>query len=159
MNLDKKVMMDENEFWNVIAMFDWKHEGDDDKVLKKAVNYLAKKDNEDIYKFYEILSKLLHDLDGIEYAKNMGEYSYVDEYSPFSADGFLYSRCAVVANGRAFYYRVLINPKDMIKDIDFEALLYLAPDAFEKKNKFPFSYQAEYSYETFSNEEKWVLNH
>ena len=58
-SIEKNVTMDENEFWNIISMFDWKHEGDDDKVLNKAINYLSKKTNEDICKFHEILSKLL----------------------------------------------------------------------------------------------------
>lgn len=42
----KNTVMDENEFWNIISMFDWKYEGDDDKVLRKAVNYLSQKSNE-----------------------------------------------------------------------------------------------------------------
>lgn len=34
--------MDENEFWKIIDMFEWKHTGDDEKVLKKATKYLSK---------------------------------------------------------------------------------------------------------------------
>ncbi len=75
--------MDESEFWNVISMLEWKFEGDDDRVLNNAITYLSKKSNEDIYKFHDILSRLLYDLDGIEYAKNIGTYSYKDRNSHF----------------------------------------------------------------------------
>jgi hypothetical protein len=153
----KDVHVDENEFWNIIAMFNWRYGGNDDKVLKKAINYLSKKSNEDIYKFHEILSKLLYDLDGIEYAKNIGEDSYIDEDGPFSEDCFLYARCVVVANGREYYYGVLNNPKEMPKDIEFESLLYIVEEAYEKKNNDDFDYVAEYDFETFSNKDKWKL--
>lgn len=155
-NSSNKVVMDENEFWNIISMFDWEYEGDDDKVLKRAINYLAKKPNEDIYKFHDILSKLLYNLDGIEYAKNIGKYSYKDKNSYFSVDGFLYSRCVVVANGREYYYKVIENPKEMPKDMEFEALLYIAHEAYEKKNDSEFDYVSEYDFETFSNKNKWI---
>jgi hypothetical protein len=148
--------MNENEFWNIISMFDWKYTGDDDKVLKRTVNYLAKKSNEDIYKFYDILSKLLYDLDGIEYAKNIGEDSYVDENSPFSVDWFLYTRCCVISNGRDYYYEVIKNPEEMPKDMEFESLLYLAELAYEKKNNDEFDYEPEFDFETFSNRDKWL---
>lgn len=151
----KSAVMDENEFWNIISMFDWKYEGDDDKVLRKAVNYLSQKSNEDIYKFEDILSKLLYDLDGIEYAKNIGEDSYKDENTHFSVDWFLYTRCVVVANGKDYYNKVVKNPKLMPKDMEFEALLYVAHEAYQKKNNAEFEYISKYNYETFSNKEKW----
>lgn len=113
-------------FWNIISMFDWKYTSDDDKVLKRNINYLAKKSNKDIYKFYDILSKRIYDLDGIEYAKNIGEDAYIDEDRPFSVDWFLYVRIVVVANGSDYYYKVLNNPEEMQKDMDFEALIYVA---------------------------------
>lgn len=150
------VVMDENEFWNVISMFDWKYEGNDDKVINSAINYLSKKSNKDIYKFEDILSRLLYDLDGIEYAKNIGEFSYKDDKNYFSVDWFLYTRCVVVANGRDYYYKVIKNPKEMPKDMEFEALLYIAQEAYEKKNNKEFDYIPAYNYETFGNREKWI---
>jgi hypothetical protein len=151
----KSAAMDENEFWNIISMFDWKYEGDDDKVLSEAVNYLSQKSNEDIYKFEDILSKLLYDLDGIEYAKNIGEDSYKDKNTHFSVDWFLYTRCVVVANGKDYYNKVVKDPKLMPKDMEFEALLYVAHEAYQKKNNAEFEYISKYNYETFSNKEKW----
>lgn len=152
---NKKKKMDENEFWNIIEIFDWENEGDDEKVTSEAMNYLSKKSNEEIFEFYEILSKHLYDLDGIEYARNIGEESYSDDSSRFSADWFLYTRCVVVANGRDFYYEVLGDPTRMPKDLEFESLLYIACDAFEKKNGDVFDYVAKYDFETFSNKDKW----
>jgi hypothetical protein len=146
--------MDEDEFWKIISMLNWKYTGNDEKVLKKAKKYLVKKSNEDIMKFYDIISKNLYDLDGIQYARNIGEDSY-EKNQHFSIDNFLYARCVVVANGRDFYYRVLNNPKAMPKDMEFEALLYLADNAYKKKNKKAFDYRSTFSYETFSNKEKW----
>jgi Protein of unknown function (DUF4240) len=154
-NTTQNIKMDENEFWKIIDMFDWKYEGNDDKVLKKAINYLSKKSNEEIFAFEDILSELLYNLDGIEYARNIGEDAYVDENTYFSVDSFLYSRCVVVANGRALYYEMLNNPDDMPEDVEFESLLYIAREAYEKKNDEEFDYVPKYDYETYSNEGKW----
>lgn len=147
--------MDENEFWKIIDMFEWKHSGDDEKVLKKAIKYLSKKSDEDLNVFDDILSKMLFDLDGKEYAKNIGEDAYVDEESYFSVDEFLYSRCVVVANGKEFYYEVLENPKSMPEDMEFEALLYITSEAFEIKHDEEYDYVPKFDYETYSNKSKW----
>ncbi|MGG2018471.1 DUF4240 domain-containing protein [Bacillus sp. S10(2024)] len=154
-NTSQNQKMDENEFWKIIDMFDWEHEGDDEAVLEKAVNYLSESSNEDIFAFEDILSKLLYDLDGIEYAKNIGEYAYVNEEEFFSVDNFLYARCVVVANGRDFYYEVLQNPEEMPKDIEFESLLSVAREAYEQKNDEEFDYMPKFDYETYSNKDKW----
>lgn len=150
-----KAEMNENEFWKIIEMFDWEELGEDDKVLNKAIEYLSKKSNEDINKFEEILSKLLYDLDGKAYAKNIGEDAYINEETYFSPDLFLYARCVVVANGKDYYYEVLNDPSAMPEDAEFEALLYVASEAFELKNDEEFDYAPEFDYETYSNESKW----
>lgn len=158
--IDKVVIenMDENEieFWKVISLLDSDYKGDDEMVIDKAVRYLSEKSNEDIYKFEETLSRLLYDLDGIEYAKNIGGDSYIDDKHFFSPDGFLYSRCVVVANGMDYYYHVLNNPKDMPKDLEFEIILYISHYAYELKNDDFLDYISKYSYETFSNRDKWI---
>ncbi|WP_226669666.1 DUF4240 domain-containing protein [Metabacillus litoralis] len=152
----KNFGMDENEFWKLIDMFEWKHSGDDEKVLKKAIKYLSKKSDEEIYVFADILSKLLYDLDGKVYAENIGEGAYTtDEDTYFSVDEFLYSRCVVVANGKEFYYEVLNNPTSMPEDMEFEGLLYLPSDAFELKHDEEYDYVPKFDYETFSNKSKW----
>jgi predicted DNA-binding WGR domain protein len=147
--------MDEEVFWGIIASFNWKKEGDDDAVLKPALKKLVSMTVEDIKEFAEILAGKLYALDGLVYAQNMGESEY-SENGNFSADYFLYVRCCVVANGKEFYCKVLNNPTEMPKGLDFEALLYLADDAYNKKlNAEGEVIDTKLSFETGSNLEKW----
>lgn len=148
--------MNEDTFWKVISLFNWKKTGDDDAVLKPALKKLISMEAEDIQKFAEILAEKLYRLDGIEHASNIGEDSYKSEDEYFSVDIFLYARCCVVANGKEYYYSVLENPAKMPKDMDFEAILYLADEAYiEKLNTEDEMLETEFSYETFSNKEGW----
>lgn len=148
-------MMSDELFWHIIDSFDWRYEGDDEKVLEPAVNILKKLPVNEIMKFEEALAYKLYLLDTKEHAKNIGQYSYYETNSYFSPDIFLYCRCAVVVNGKDFYNAVLKNPKKMPKDLEFESLLYLASTSYELKTENPFEYFTSYSYETFSNEEGW----
>jgi len=151
--------MNEDVFWEIISLFNWKKVGDDDAVLRPALKRLASMKIEDIQQFAEILSEKLYKLDGIEYASNIGDESYQGDDKFFSVDYFLYVRCCVVANGKDYYYSVLNNPNNMPKEMDFEALLYLADEAYNKKMKTEDEMlEAELSYETFSNIEGWKKN-
>lgn len=147
--------MDEELFWEIIATFNWKKTGDDDAVMKPALKQLVAMKVEDIQQFAEILSEKLYQLDGLAYASNIGPDSYKDG-KHFSVDYFLYVRCCVVANGKEYYERVLNDPTEMPEEMDFEALLYLADEAYNKKmgtedeNLF-----TRLSFETFSNEKGW----
>lgn len=148
--------MSEAVFWEIISLFNWKKTGDDAAVLRPAVNYLAQLEIEDIYKFADILSEKLYLLDGIAYASNIGEESYINENEPFSVDYFLYVRCCVVANGKDFFSDVLKNPEEMPEEMDFEALLYLPEEAYTKKTKMEdYGYQPKFDFETFSNKDGW----
>ena len=138
-------------------MFKWKYQDDDKKVLEKAIKYLSTKSDEDINTFEDILSELLYDLDGEAYAKNIGEDAYINEETYFSSDLFLYASCAVVANGKDFYYEVLKNPNSMPVDMEFEALLYVAGEAFKMKTDEEYDYSPKFDYETYSNEKKWNM--
>lgn len=150
--------MNENAFWEIISLFNWKKPGDDDAVLKPALKKLVSMEAEDIQQFSEILAEKLYRLDGIEYASNTGEYSYKGEDDFFSVDNFLYARCCVVANGKDYYYSVLENPSEMPKDLEFEAILYLADEAYiEKLNTDDEMSDTKFSYETFSNKEGWQI--
>lgn len=73
----------------------------------------------------------------------------------FDLDGIEYARCAVIANGKDWYYEILHNPKEVLQDLEFEALLYVAAMAYELKTNEEFDYVSKYDYETFSNKEKW----
>jgi hypothetical protein len=73
----------------------------------------------------------------------------------FSADDFLYVRCAAVAEGREYYEKIKENPSELSSDIDFEHILSVAADAYKRKTGRDFEYSPLYNYETRSNVEKW----
>lgn len=150
-----KKMMDEAAFWAVIDLLDWDATGDDEKVLAPAVAALAAKTKTEIRRFEERLAFLLFQLDAKAHAMNIGQGAYDPQTGSLSVDSFLYARCVVVANGKAFYDRVRENPDAMPKDMEFEALLELAPAAYEAKTGEPFDYVAGCSYESFSNLAGW----
>ena len=150
----RETRMSEEEFWKIIDLLDWEKEGDDEGVLAPAVQYLSQFSKADMARFQDILSEKLYRLDGQRYAENIGEHSYGGE-DYFSADIFLYARCCVVANGRELYEHVLDHPEDMPKDLTFEALLYLADEAHQKKTGHSLDHVPAFNYETFFNAEGW----
>jgi len=146
--------MDEGLFWEIIEMFNWKKEGDDEAVLKPAVKFLASLPEEDIFKFHNIMAQKLYDIDGEKWSKPV-EAAY-DGY--LSGDVFLYVRCAVVANGKSFYEDVLQNPENLPGELDFESLLFLPIEAWVKKMKQDeddYPHLQEPDYESFSNTANW----
>lgn len=150
-----KKMMTEEEFWSIISQLDWKHQGNDKKVLAPAIKALASKSKSEICCFAERFAFLLYQLDTKAHTSNIG----VDAYDPVSdyvsADGFLYARCVVIANGQAFYEAALKDPTKMPKDMEFESLLGLASIAYETKTGQDFEYSTGCSYESFSNPDGW----
>ncbi len=147
--------MNETKFWETISLLDWTQVGKDDAILKPSVDALAEMPIDHIYQFEEILAEKLYNLDGEPYARNMGEYSYKGEDKHFSVDLFLYARCYVVAKGKDYYEKVLADPEKMPRDLEFEAILYLAKEVYEKKTGQEFNYIPKHDYETFNNEEGW----
>jgi len=147
--------MNEIEFWSIIGMLDWDETGEDEAVVKPVVNYLSKKADAEIFQFEELLAQKLHALDTKEHAKEIGEDAYVDDETYFSVDGFLYSRCLVVANGKELFDHVLRNPGNFPKDMEFEAILYVAQEAYEQKNDKEWEYVSPTDYETFKNVSGW----
>ena len=152
--------MDERAFWDIIALLDWDETGDDEAVLAPAVQALSGQSDDNIYQFYEILARLLYEIDGLVWARAAQDAPVLDGDPYYSPDAFLYARCCVVANGERFYYKVKENPERMPRDMEFEALLYLAEKAWEEKHGAEPDYEeffcdTEYDYESFSNEAQW----
>jgi hypothetical protein len=143
----------EDDFWRVIGTIDWSKKGNENKI-KPAVRMLANMPVSSIYLFADRLSAKLFELDTRAHAN---AYAASDPEYYISADDFLYARCAVVAEGKEFYEKVLNDPSQMPDDIVFEPLLYLADDAFEMKMGIPFNYKPTHSYETQSNKSGWQL--
>lgn len=147
--------MNENEFWTIIGKLDWTAEDEED-VIEPVIEYLASKTDEELFEFEELLAQKLFALDTKANAKESGEYGYTDDDSQyFSVDSFLYARACVVANGQDFYNKVLKDPQEFPKDMDFETLLYVAQEAFERKNDDEWDYVSPTCYETFQNREGW----
>ena len=145
----RKVEMTENLFWRIIALLDWKEQGDDDAVLAPAVERLSQLSPKGITDFYDLLSEKLYQLDGEVYAEQTIEDGY------FSADLFLYARCAVVANGKNVYNKILNQPTSFPKNLFFEALLELPNKAWMKKTGMELGYLPLYNYETGFNPDGW----
>jgi hypothetical protein len=148
--------VDDAGFWRLISLLDWSHAGDDDLVVAPVVAALAEESPDQIQGFHEALARKLHALDGREWARHSGPGIWWGEPRSLSEDGFLYARCVVVANGRAFFERVLGEPGAMPKDMEFEALLYVASQAMERKTGRAGQLDAEVSYETFANATGWT---
>ena len=150
---DQKVM-NEEAFWTIIDMLDWEKGTDKQAILAPALKELQYYSIKSIYRFQDILANKLFQLDQQEIAENMGENKYRENHH-FSVDTFLYARAAVVANGEAFFKKVLREPSNMLKEFTFEALLYLAADVYQQKTGAPWDYLPSPSYETYSNREGW----
>ena len=146
--------MNEDLFWEIIHMLDWRKEGNDEAVIKPALKFLATRSVEDIFFFDDILSKKLYDLDGPAW----GECVKLVSGGYLSSDEFLYTRCCVVANGQDFYETVLRDPNQIRGDLEFESLLYIAKDAWSQKveqDVQDYPHETEFDFESFSNTTNW----
>ena len=85
-------------FWAVMELCDWTYEGDDDKVLRPVIQYLAQQEDGRIFQFDDLMSELLYGLDTKKLA------AQCEEAEPLmSDDSFLYSRCVALINGPDYY--------------------------------------------------------
>ncbi len=141
----------EEQFWELIELFDWKKKKRAD-IIQPVVTVLSKMPVSAIYLFEDILSEKLFNIDTKQHAKAYMRQQ-TDDY--FSADDFLYVRCAAVAEGREYYENILNNPSELSPDIDFEHILSVADEAYKHKTGRNFEYSPLYNYETKSNMEKW----
>ena len=120
--------------------------------MGNAPSFVAKLSRPELEAFEELLAQKLHALDGHPFARG------ADTAVSMGADGFLYARCFVVAQGREEYERVLRDPSRMPSSIDdwFEPILYAASQAFEASTGDEWDYVPSVSYETGSNAEGWA---
>lgn len=147
--------MNEKLFWECIEHLDWDQQ-EDEEIVEPVISKLTQMEIEDIFAFDEILSEKLYKLDTMAHAKEIGEDAYINDDEYFSVDNFLYSRCVVVANGEEIYDEALADPREMPEDMEFEALLYIASEAYERKTGETYEHVTQYSPETFANEEAWA---
>lgn len=151
---EANVILNEDYFWDLIDLIDWNQETDS-KILSALLDRLVSLSAENICQFKEILSEKLFYLDTKDHARYIGDDSFTEKPSSFSPDIFLFTRALVVAKGKDFYSRVLLNPKLMPKNSDFEAILYLPAEAYKIKTGKEMNYVPKYIPETFSNSKGW----
>lgn len=151
--------MDDEQFWEIIGLFDWSTPDDPLAVMESATDKLAELGIAAIEEFEEILAQKLYALDTEQHAEHTADS---DGY--VSADGFLYDRCYAVARGQSFYQNVLNDPAQMHpfstqppEDLAFdsEPLLYLTAIAAEQIGIIDFERVTQVSYETGSNHDGW----
>jgi hypothetical protein len=98
--------------------------------------------------FAEQLSWALHRLDRREFGERL------------SGDAFLYTRAAVVADGRGPYEAVLRDPARFGSYaaglVWAEPLLYVPDAAYARLTGEPWARDTRYSYESFSNAAGWA---
>lgn len=146
--------LSEADFWAFSDLFDWQQTGNDDAVIEPVVAALSKAPLRHIYDFKDILSQKLYLLDTAAHTQNIGEGA-----ADFSADGFLFTRCCAVANGREQYEAIRQNPALMPKNIEFAPLLRIANEAHRRAYGTVLRYVSAYSVETFSNHRGWAGYH
>lgn len=145
--------MDRTRFFEIImAICDWDASGDDEKVLRPLVEYLAQQSDETIFSFDETMTELLFELDT---KKN---FKKARRYYTHSDDSFLYSRCCALINGEEYYEKVKAGKISNLWQMEFEAILSVPMCAWEKKygtaaSEYP--YLPTKSYETRSNVDGW----
>ena len=140
-------------FWKTIELCDWDHEGDDELVLMPVINYLASKEDSDIFEFDNQMTELLYALDTKKLAMQCKK-----ALGYFSDDDFLYSRCVALINGTDYYEAALQGEVKDMWDLEFESLLYVPMIAWALKNQKDeddYPHETSVSYETGSNEEGW----
>ncbi len=139
------------DFWGIIEMLDFEKDAPDE-IVATTVRKLAEMPVMNIYLFADKLSEKLFELDtrllADEYLKNEG-----DDY--LSVDDFLYVRCGVVALGKDFFQKILLNPAELSENFSFEDLLTIADRAYELKTGRRFDYFPVKNYETYSNKDAW----
>lgn len=145
-------VMEEEEFWSLIAQLDWSDPDSNDQVIEPVVEQLSGMPVAKIYQFQDILSHKLWLLDTRAHAEAMMRND-PDDY--FSDDEFLYARSCVVANGRVYFHDVLTNPSQFPTDLTFEDLLYVAGTAYKRKTGKNFQTVPAYNFETGSNQNGW----
>lgn len=140
-------------FWNTMGLCNWDKAGNDDKVLKPVLQYLSQQDDAAIFEFDDLMSELLY---GLDTKKLAGQCRKVDP--KMCDDTFLYSRCAALINGPAYYEKVKQGKEKNVWTMEFESLLYVPMRAWALKHHSAvdnYDHVPPLSCETGSNRDGW----
>lgn len=149
-------VMDRDTFWKYVGLIDREALRDEDErdAVEPLIEALVKCTIDELAAFEDHLAQVLYDLDGRIYADHSGK-------SGMSADGFLFTRCYVVARGRLHYEAVLADPTKMPRTSHAwcESLLFVAVQAWATitgKEETDWDHVSPVSYETGSNAAAWA---
>lgn len=141
--------MDEDTFWHRIE--ECRPSGPDPDAERLAAALTARLSAgplAGVTGFAEQLSWALYRLDRKEYGNEL------------SGDCFLYTRAAVVADGRSVYEVVLQDPEVFVPYVSelrwAEDLLYVPDEAYRHITGEEWERDTRYSYESFSNRAGWA---
>ena len=140
-------------FWNTMELCNWDKAGNDDKVLKPVLQYLSQQDDAAVFEFDDLMSELLY---GLDTKKLAGQCRKVDP--KMCDDTFLYSRCAALINGPAYYEKVKQGKEKNVWTMEFESLLYVPMRAWALKHHGAvddYDHVPPLSCETGSNRDGW----
>ncbi|MEV4004966.1 DUF4240 domain-containing protein [Actinomadura sp. NPDC049753] len=140
--------MDEDSFWLLIENCrPGAPDPDAEHLAATLTTRLAAGPLSAVIGFAENLAWALYRLDRREYGRDL------------SGDAFLYTRAAVVADGRDAYDRVLGNPAKFVPYaaglVWAESLLYVPDRAYEHITGEEWGRNTRYSYESYSNAAGW----
>jgi len=159
--------MEENKFWEIITDT-WKKsnknkirlkaiEENDEKVLRELMEFIYT----DLISYYQIELLKLEKQEFISYIHKLEEKLYqidrkeIHEYIGGSSDGFLYSRCFILAMGKEYFEMINETPKKGKYDLEAESFGFGAYWLFERKHNQEFERNSIHCIETRSNEEGW----
>ncbi|MFE0421943.1 DUF4240 domain-containing protein [Streptomyces sp. NPDC058953] len=143
--------MDEETFWRLIE--ECRPPGPDpdpdaDRLAEALTDRLSRGPVPVVTGFAERLAQSLYRLDRREFGEEL------------SGDSFLYTRAAVVADGRETYERVLADPALFVPYAEdaiwAEGLLYVPDRAYEQLTGEKWDRSTRYSYESYANGEGWA---
>ncbi|KUG08096.1 DUF4240 domain-containing protein [Solirubrum puertoriconensis] len=125
--------MDKTEFWQIIESAKAAAQGDQEIQEQAIINSLEKLEPEQIVEFECLLRECLLEADHFNI---MAAQRIIDGY--VSDDTYLYFRCWLIGQGEAVFTNALQNADTLASVVvdpyqDFEALLYVATAAFEKR--------------------------
>lgn len=140
--------MDEHSFWQLIeGCKPGAPDPDAERLAAALTTRLAAGPLADVIGFAENLAWALYRLDRREYGHDL------------SGDAFLYTRAAVVADGREAYERVVGDPAEFVpyatELVWAECLLYVPDRAYEQLTGEEWDRGTRYSYESYSNAAGW----
>ncbi|MET8403511.1 DUF4240 domain-containing protein [Streptomyces sp900116325] len=133
----------------------------DEASCRRLAEELGNRPVPEIIGFADRHAEALYRLDqekfGVLPAVNMTDR--IGSPSPQSADHFLYTRCAVVAAGRAAWEDVFFDVDKFVPfpstQYDGEWLLHVPGQAYELATGQAWDRSTRYCFETFSNKDGW----